>query len=419
MQQQKFGIFLLFSVFVYELIFLMEESCSVAYVDDEVAGIRAMPGDRDGGEEEEGTLVSLDAILPDELLEKVLSLLPIASIVESGFVCKRWYKVVHSPRLSWATMPLQKPWYFMFLCDDDDLSGHVYDPCLRQWYDFGFSCFEKSNWHVSSSCGLVCAMDRDDGSRLLVGNPITRVWKRLPQLPGGRSPDYNALAVSFDRRTRGYTVTVAKCTQAPGDSHQWNFSIRVYESATQSWGTPFASSLVGWRGGDEAVVCDGVLYYLIHPDVEQRPHLAMFDLAAAPPPPSSLMQEAIPAPCPLTCARLMNLSEKLVMVGGIGRHDRSGVIRGVAIWELEEKEWREVGRMPRRFFQGFGEFDELFTSCGAGDLVFVQCFGSPALLMFDMRLKVWKWSTRCPFTKRSTLQFFTGFCFEPRLDVTS
>ncbi|XP_042435625.1 F-box/kelch-repeat protein At3g61590-like isoform X2 [Zingiber officinale] len=403
-----------------------EESDPIAYFRGEVAVFEPVAGDRDGGDREDA-LISLDAILPDDLLEKVLSFLPVASIIRSSSVCKRWYETVHSGRPSWARMSPQKPWYFMFTCSDDAVSGYAYDPSLRKWYSFDFPCIEKSNWLTSSSCGLVCVMDSEDWSSVFVCNPITRDWTRLVDAPGGCSPDYSALAVSVDRRTHGYTVAVAKCKQVPQDYYQWDFSIHVYESATRAWVTLFAQVLAGWRSGDECVICDGILYLLIYStsvlrNVDSRHCLAMYDLAARPSSSrsSSLTQMAIPAPCSLTCGRLMNLGDKLVMVGGIGKHDRPGIIKGIGIWELEEKkEWREVARMPHRFFQGFGEFDDVFASGGADDLVYIQSFGSPALLTFDMGQRLWKWSAKSPVTKRFPLQLFTGFCFEPRLEVPS
>lgn len=113
----------------------------------------------------------------------------------------------------------------------------------------------------------------------------------------------------------------------------------------------------------------------------------------------------------------MNLKEKLVMVGGIGKQDRPDIIKGIGIWILNGKEWIEISRMPHRHFQGFGEFDDVFASSGTDDLVYIQSYGAPALLVFDMNQKQWKWSQKCPVTKRFPLQLFTGFAFEPRLET--
>ncbi|MCD7460447.1 hypothetical protein HAX54_043578 [Datura stramonium] len=119
------------------------------------------------------------------------------------------------------------------------------------------------------------------------------------------------------------------------------------------WATPLTEVLTGWRGGDESVICDGVLYFLIYstggggPD--NRHGLITYNLLSR----SShglLIKTFIPVPCSLTCGRLMNLKEKLVMVGGIGKPDRPDIIKGIGIWVLKGKEWQEIARMPRRAF---------------------------------------------------------------------
>ncbi|XP_058100296.1 F-box/kelch-repeat protein At3g61590-like [Magnolia sinica] len=372
-------------------------------------------------EGDKDSLVSLDFILPDDLLERILSYLPIASVVRAGSVCKRWNKVVNSRRFLWdSSILLQKPWYFMFISSDDP-GGYAYDPILRKWYGFELPCIVTSNWFIASSCGLVCFMDNYSRSQLFICNPITRDWKRLEEPPGLKFSDYSALAISVDRKSRGYTIAILKSKQVPGDFLRWDLSIHIYDSETKSWVTSVTEVLMGWRGGDESVICDGVLYCLIYSTgvlggSENRHGLIMYDLSTR----SScvsLIGTSIPVPCSLTCGRLMNLNDKLVMVGGIGKPDRPDIIKGIGIWVLNRKEWREVSRMPHKFFQGFGEFDDVFASSGTGGLIYIQSYGAPALLVFDMNQKQWKWSQKCPVIKRFPLQLFTGFCFEPRLEV--
>ncbi|XP_043717666.1 F-box/kelch-repeat protein At3g61590-like [Telopea speciosissima] len=361
------------------------------------------------------TLVPIDFILPDDLLERIFAYLPIVSIFRAGSVCKRWYELVNSRSLSVLS---QKPWYFMFTSSDEP-TGYAYDPILRKWYSLELPRIETSNWFIASSCGLVCFMDNDSRSQLFVCNPITKEYKSLDEPPGLKYSDYSALAISVDRISNSYIVTIAKSKQVPGNFLQWDLSVDVYRSETMTWMTSATEQLTGWRGGDESVICDGVLYFLSYSTRggmgwHDRHGLIMHDLSSR----SShgkLMH--IPVPYSLTCGRLMNLKDKLVMVGGIGKLDRPDIIKGIGIWILNGEEWQEVSRMPHKFFQGFGEFDDVFASGGTDDLIYIQSYGAPALLVFDMNQKQWKWSQKCPVTKRFPLQLFTGFCFEPRLEV--
>ncbi|XP_050387648.1 F-box/kelch-repeat protein At3g61590 [Argentina anserina] len=371
---------------------------------------------------EEVNLVSVESFLPDELLERIIAYLPIASIFRAQSVCKRWNGIVCSKKYISTNSPLprQKPWYFMFTSCNEPV-GYAYDPVLRKWYGIELPCIQTSNWCIASSCGLVCFMDNDSRSELYVCNPITNIYKKLEEPPGLRYSDcYSALAISANRMSRSYTITVVKSKQVPGNFVQWDVSVHIYDSQTTMWLTPVREVLTGWRGGNEGVVCDGVLYFLIYSTgggaPENRHGLLTYNLSAC----SShgqLIRSFIPVPCALTCGRLMNLREKLVMVGGIGKLDRPDIIKGIGIWVLKGRVWQEIARMPHKYFQGFGEFDEVFASSGIDDLIYIQSYGAPALLLFDMHSKHWRWSQKCPVTKRFPLQLFTGFSFEPRLEV--
>ncbi|KAJ4884899.1 F-box/kelch-repeat protein [Raphanus sativus] len=368
----------------------------------------------------------MDSLLPNDLLERILTFLPIASIFRAGTVCKRWNEIVSSQRFlsnfsnNNSSVP-QSPWYFMFTSTDDP-SGYAYDPVIRKWYSFDLPCIETSNWFVASSCGLVCFMDNDCRNKIYVSNPITKHWRKLTEPPGHRSTDYTALSTSVNRAKQSYSVSIVKSKQVPGDFFQWDLSVHLYSSETMTWTTRVTDVLTGWRGGDESVICDNVLYFLIYSTggSDHRHGLVALELSSTSSSSGVLMRSFIPMPCSLTCGRLMNLKEKLVVVGGIGKHDRPDIIKGIGVWVLKGgggKEWQEVARMPQRFFQGFGELDDVFASSGSDDMVYVQSYGSPALLTFDMNLKCWKWSQKCPVSKKFPLQLFTGFCFEPRLEI--
>ncbi|GAB2291057.1 hypothetical protein Dimus_025313 [Dionaea muscipula] len=371
--------------------------------------------------EENKGVVSMDLILPDDLLERILSYLPIASIFRAGCVCRKWHEIVTSKRFCLIALE-QKPWYFMFTSTEEP-AGYAYDPTLRKWYGIDLPYFVTSSWFITSSSGLVCFMNNDNRNELHVYNPITKCCKSLIEPPGLKLSDYSALAISVDKVSQAYNISVVKSKQVPENFYQWDLSVHIYDSETMMWVTLLTEVLTGWRGGDESVICNGFLYFLIYAtggsitDGRQRHGLVRYNLSSRSSRSFLLMNNFIPVPCSLTCGRLMNLKERLVMVGGIGKQDRSDIIKGIGIWVLNGKEWQEIARMPQKFFQGFGEFDDVFASSGTDDLVYIQSYGAPALLVFDMNHKQWKWSQKCPVTKRFPLQLFTGFCFEPRLEI--
>ncbi|KAJ7007776.1 hypothetical protein NC653_006722 [Populus alba x Populus x berolinensis] len=75
------------------------------------------------------------------------------------------------------------------------------------------------------------------------------------------------------------------------------------------------------------------------------------------------------------------------MVGGIGKQDRPDIIKGIGIWVLNGKDWQEIARMPYKFFQGFGELDDVFACSGTDNLIYIQSYGAPALLVFYFNQK--------------------------------
>jgi F-box interacting protein len=372
------------------------------------------------GEEvdKDGTVISLD-IMTDDLLDRILAYLPVESIFRASSVSKRWFSIVTSESFSWnpSNSPPQKPWYFMFTSSDEP-TGCAYDPNLRKWYCIELPFIGTSNWIISSSYGLVCFMD--SSRALYMCNPITKRCKKLQEPYGLRFSDYGALAMSVDKESHGYIVAIVKSKQVPENFSQWDISIHIYKSEEETWATPLTEVLIGWRGGEESVICNGVLYFLVYftggVPSESRHALVAYNISGRSSQ-ASLRRSFISVPCSLTCGRLMNMKEKLVMVGGIGKHDRPDIIKGIGIWVLQDRKWEEIVRMPHKYFQGFGEFDEVFASSGKDDLIYIQSYGSPALLTFDMKVKQWKWSQKCPVTKRFPLQLFSGFCFEPRLKI--
>ncbi|GAB4844545.1 hypothetical protein Ancab_037927 [Ancistrocladus abbreviatus] len=200
-------------------------------------------------DEENQAVVSVDSILPDELLERILAYLPIASIFRASCVCKKWHEIVTSKRfLSIVSDVLaQKPWYFMFTSSDEPV-GYAYDPTLRKWYGIDLPCFVTSNWFVASSCGLLCFMNNGGRSELHVYNPITKCRKRLVEPAGLKLSDYTALSISVNKKSQGYIVSIVRSKQVPENFHQWNLSIHIYDSDTMMWVTSLTEVLTGWRG---------------------------------------------------------------------------------------------------------------------------------------------------------------------------
>lgn len=355
-------------------------------------------------------------ILPDELLERILALLPVTNIFRAGAVCKRWNSIIASKRFLQLCEEVAstRPWYFMYR-DTENAVGLAYDPVAKKWHNFELPRIDSSNSFVASANGLVCFMDNSKGYDLYICNPMTKVMRKLPEPPEKWISDYSTVSMIVNKATKVQTTVVARSNQMPDDYSRWTLSIEVYDSSSKKWRTMAQTLLHGWRGGEYSVICNDFFYCVTHStamvgggDDTCRHGLMTYQLSS-----NDLSVASVGMPCSLTCVRLMNCNDKLVMVGGIGKSD---IIKGIGIWELDT-EWREVARMPNKYFRGFGEFDDVFYSSGTGDLIYIHAFGSPQLLVYDMSQRLWRWSQKCPMVKKHPLHLFTGFCFEPRLEA--
>ncbi|KAH6559546.1 hypothetical protein KP509_1Z004200 [Ceratopteris richardii] len=354
--------------------------------------------------------------LPDELLEKVLVLLSTPGIFRARAVCRRWKSITSSTRFYRLCKgkTFCAPWYFMYK-ESKESEGLVYDPKAKKWHSFCLPGVIGNADFVASSHGIACFADNVNGYRLYMCNIMTKACKQLPEPYPRWSADHYAVAISLDRNTKELIVVVARSNQWPDNYSHCTLNIDIYKPSSAGWHTSANATLVGWRGGDNSVICNGIFYCVLHSTAmlgttenDCRHALLCYDLSSG-----SLQVGLTQMPCSLTCVKLINCDERLIMVGGIGKAD---IVRGIGVWELTSK-WTEISRMPNRFFRGFGEFDDVFSSSGMGDLIYIHAFGSPQLLLFGLRHHTWRWSQKCPMVKKHPLHLFTGFCFEPRIDA--
>ncbi|XP_017251120.1 F-box/kelch-repeat protein At3g61590-like [Daucus carota subsp. sativus] len=369
------------------------------------------------GNDRESNLFCIDS-LPDELQELVLSFLPLPCIIGSSCVSKKWKQIIHSGKfkMKCAEILSKKPWYFMFT-NSDEPTASIYNPLQRHWSDFEFPFKIKHSGKIAASCGLICMIEETDcNSEIYICNPMTRRCRKFEEQFGVQESTYSSLAFSVDKPSSEYTIAIVRSWQVHDTISYWYTSIHIYNSGSMTWLPPMCETLSGWRAGNDSIVFDGVLHFVVTKNGMPNTHALLSYNINSSSPDCNLMTTLNPIPFSLTCVRLMNVQDKIVMVGGLGSHD---VPEKIGIWMLKGTEWEEVSWVPDTFFKGFGEVDDVFASSGTGDLIYIQAYGSPSLLVFDMKSKAWKWCQKKPqYKKRYALQLFSGFCFEPRLDIS-
>ncbi|CAM8922700.1 unnamed protein product [Rhodiola kirilowii] len=275
----------------------------------------------------------------------------------------------------------------------------------------------KSRVSFDSSDGLVCFVKDNE---IHVCNPITKEHKKLHEPPprtcfkGKFSVFYHPRLINIwvNRRLQNYNVSVLDYEV---DAH-WNgkLSFQVYDSATMKWATSQPEILIGWRSGGQSVICNGVLYFLIYfkggTGVGPTKYgLLAYNFSSNSSTHGTLINSFIPLPCSMIFG-LMNLKEKLIVVGAINKPGVENWHIGFGIWLLKGKNWQEISRITRPcFYISRGIFD----SSGADDLIYIHNKEDPELVVFDMNQKQWTCCQECPLEYVTT-----GFGFQPRLDIS-
>ncbi|CAM8922702.1 unnamed protein product [Rhodiola kirilowii] len=348
--------------------------------------------------------ISINSILPDELLEQILVYLPIASIIRARLVCKKWCDITSSTRFLWNASQTvsQKPWFFKFIASENQPNRYVYDPVFQKWQGRDFLDMIESSMFCDSSDGLVCYMK--DYDAIHVCNPITREHKMLQAAPrlieGGSTFLIN---ISVNLRAHKYNVSLLRC------GYCGELSVQIYDSETMKWATSHSEVLTGWTiGYEKSVICNRVLYFLIDSTGGGRleHHLIAYDFSGNSSTHGTLLNSFIPLPCSDICD-LINLKGKLIIVAAIGR--QWDLNNGFIIWLLKGKDWQEISRVTHTCFYFR---DQLFGySCsGADDLIYIHADYDRRLVVFDMNSKQWKDCQKCP-----TKDVNNGFCLQPRL----
>ncbi|KAK8674287.1 hypothetical protein V6N13_112581 [Hibiscus sabdariffa] len=236
--------------------------------------------------------------LPNEIIVDILSRLPITSLVQFKFVCRRWRALAQDPVLAdmllslkadgnddpclilHGDFPIRNLLYFL------DLSVHNQDKekVKRLYVPFQATMPE---FDVVGSCnGLLCLSDSLYNDALYVHNPFTMDFMELPksrQYPDQelvfgfgfhpKTKEYKVVKIVYYRNTSNYSYGRARRTVYPQSD------VQIFTLGTSSWRSLGKVSYQFVRRPSEALVC-GRLHWVSRP---RRYHPARriisFDLA--------------------------------------------------------------------------------------------------------------------------------------------
>ncbi|OUZ99556.1 F-box domain [Macleaya cordata] len=354
--------------------------------------------------------------LPEEILDYILSLLPLKTFFNLRSTCKHFNSLIFSPNFiskhsssSLTNQPHSPPPFSSFL-----LLSHpqfhrqflLYDSILSRWRILALSLslpssFGSAHLLCSSSNGLLCFSLLSSCS-LLVCNLLARS-SRLIDFPGHSFHFDSVTLIPYSQG--GYRIFIISSGSA-----------FVFDSKGNIWSqySVFDAILKG-NSHQEGVFSNGYLYFT----TPEPFSIVGFEFETGKWE-RHLIQEL---PGEIAFARLVsNGGGKIYLVGGIGRH---GISRSMKLWELRDnqvegrRDWVEVGSLPdmmcRKFMAVcYHNYEHVYCFIHGG-MICVCCYTWPEVLYYKISRQTWHWLPKCPSLPEKWSCGFRWFSFVPNL----
>ncbi|CAM6081700.1 unnamed protein product [Calypogeia fissa] len=364
---------------------------------------------------------SLWGSLPDHLVEKILSRLPIQSFSRFRTVCKSWNELVHSRSFLKACeeVPSGGPWFLVFT-GDKNKTEPTYDPSLKKWHRIRLPSLplEFDPFIMSSDGGLICYYTFE--GFVVVLNPLTKACRSLPPMEASLACVHMICMVT-DRATKSYQVFVAG--RVKNDEGMYIIEVEVYDSRNDSWysvgNLSSKISIIRNQGGRGAVYASGCVHVICYDEPKGLLAYSLDDHVWS--------RIATPLPESVSYEELVQWRERIFMVGG--RED-GDLIASICIWELHTAswEWVLVDIMPDDLFQEFflaDEADDVSLSCtGCGNLILllsskatVDCSGPHRHVLYDFEKRQWTMVQGYAPDEHVMGSSSEAIGYEPRLDA--
>lgn len=376
---------------------------------------------RDGMDLDEG----LWSGLPSELIERMLSFLPVLDLCRLRSVCKRWNELLCKATFHDLCELNRKENAYLFVTRHHDYhDGGEIDPKFkrtmslldldsRRWYSLKPHHVEPhvepnveslraprkddiASQMLAMDDGLVCDMTISDDAAvvLTISDPIARTRKELPEPPVYLDPE-DALPIivtAADPVTRSYRVFVIT------DNDEPDRRIFMYESSTDEWrGLKSPPVHLGLRTAVSAVSFGGMLYVIFRLFPARRFLLLSYDLQEDVWKLYSLKipnKKSRPPQLVVSCNRLftmMWIGEQRPSAPEQGSHRLLFEVREVLVAEFSSRMVVQLTttQLQQMFGEEGGDFDiacgvPCFNSSGSCESLVLMSFLSGKLISYDL-----------------------------------
>lgn len=344
--------------------------------------------------------------LPPEILEHILSFLPLKTVMLLRSTCKLFKSLIYSPYFVSKHSSTPSPFSSFILLSHAQCHNHfpLYDSVAGAWRDPAIlhslfvPSFEPFNL-LSSSNGLFC-ISLPSSSSLVVSNLLSRS-SRIIEFP---SYPFAFEIVTLVSTPVGYKIFML-CSEFPS-----NYAF-VYDSSTYSWTRFNCSEPILCGNNYQPCVCyNDSLYFT----TEEPFSIVCFNLESG-----KWYRPRIELPGELMFGKLVTGGErKVYLVGGEGRN---GISRSVKVWELNEggMNFVEIERMPalmcRKFMAVcYHNYGHVYCFWHEG-MICICCYTWPDILYYEVAMRRWHWLPRCPSLPYKWSCGFRWFSFVPNL----
>lgn len=349
-------------------------------------------------------------LLP-ELLEHVLSFLPLKTFLNLRSTCKAFRSLIFSPSFiakhsssSSSSSSTSPPFSSFFLLSHPQFHCQfpLYDCLLGNWRDvsLSFSDLFHISAHsalISSSGGLFCLSDFSSSS-LLVCNLLAKSCRKI-DLP---TTYYRLEHLTLVSTAIGYKIFVLSSESASNSAF-------VYDSVALCWERFDCSDLIlSDNYHQQGVLYSGGLYFT----TPEPFSVVRFDFGSG-----KWLRPHTSLPSHVSFVRLVSDGEKLYLVGGIGSN---GISRSIKIWEMGEMgNWAEVETLPELICRKFvsvcyHNYEHIYCFWHQG-MICICCYTWPEILYFKASRRTWHWLSRCPSLPEKWSCGFKWFSFVPKL----
>ncbi|KAI4388656.1 hypothetical protein MLD38_000966 [Melastoma candidum] len=349
--------------------------------------------------------------LPVEILDHILTFLPLKSLLILASTCRHFHSLLSSPafasRADCRSRLSPSSSAFLVLSHPHSHRHHfrLYDSLLGSWRSSPLPSSSSSALLLSTSNSLFC-FSLPSSSAFLISNLLTRSSRLIPfpSLPFSASSFELLSFVSTP--ASGYRILASSSRSSPAF---------LYDSRSLSWRRfdSFNLRLSRSRLG-EGVYFEENFYFATsdrHPVSRFDPESGVVERCGRG---LELLENE------LTFCRLVSDGERrLFLVGGVGPN---GISRGVKVWVRAGDGWAETERVPEMICRKlmsvcYHNYEHVYCLWHQG-MICICCYTWPEVLYYRESRGTWHWLPKCPSLPEKWSCGFRWYSFLPEISAT-